>query len=127
MCLLLFVFLFIKPHKPLYGARFQSLIKSKSDPAKCIPYARRWYPPRSLSKILELLVQPCDRRRCHAGECHELDARGRANSENLNLVSPPAVAAYAAYPHNRLTASVRFQRREDWCRCPSPEAHLGGG
>jgi phosphatidylserine/phosphatidylglycerophosphate/cardiolipin synthase-like enzyme len=39
-----------------------------------------------------------------------------ANSENLNLVSSPAVAvAYAAYWHNRLTASVRFERREDWC------------
>jgi phosphatidylserine/phosphatidylglycerophosphate/cardiolipin synthase-like enzyme len=50
-----------------------------------------------------------------------------ANSENLNLVSSPAVAvAYAAYWHNRLTASVRFERREDWCRGPSPDARLGG-
>ena len=40
-----------------------------------------------------------------------------ANSENLNLVSSPAIAkAYAAHWHNRLALSVRFERREDWCR-----------
>ena len=43
-----------------------------------------------------------------------------ANSENLNLVSSPAVAvAYAAHWHNRLAGSVRFERREDWCRAGS--------
>ena len=43
-----------------------------------------------------------------------------ANSENLNLVSSPAVAvAYAAHWHNRLACSVRFERREDWCRAGS--------
>jgi phosphatidylserine/phosphatidylglycerophosphate/cardiolipin synthase-like enzyme len=43
-----------------------------------------------------------------------------ANSENLNLVSSPAVAvAYAAHWHNRLACSVRFKRREDWCRAGS--------
>jgi len=37
-----------------------------------------------------------------------------ANSENLNLVSSPAVAAaYAAHWRNRLAVSVRFERRED--------------
>jgi phosphatidylserine/phosphatidylglycerophosphate/cardiolipin synthase-like enzyme len=34
-----------------------------------------------------------------------------ANSENLNLVSSPAVAvAYAAHWHNRLACSVRFEK-----------------
>ena len=44
--------------------------------------------------------------------------RGAAsNSENLNLVSSPTVAAaYAAHWHNRLAVAVRFERREDWCR-----------
>ena len=45
-----------------------------------------------------------------------------ANSEDLNLISSPAVtAAYAAHWHNRLAASVRFNRREDWCRASSAE------
>jgi phosphatidylserine/phosphatidylglycerophosphate/cardiolipin synthase-like enzyme len=40
-----------------------------------------------------------------------------ANSENLNLVSSPAVAAaYAAHWRERLAVSVRYERREDWCR-----------
>jgi phosphatidylserine/phosphatidylglycerophosphate/cardiolipin synthase-like enzyme len=40
-----------------------------------------------------------------------------ANSEDLNLISSPAVAAaYAAHWHNRLVVSVRFDRREEWCR-----------
>ena len=39
-----------------------------------------------------------------------------ANSENLNLVSSPAVAAaYAAHWRERLAVSVRYERREDWC------------
>jgi phosphatidylserine/phosphatidylglycerophosphate/cardiolipin synthase-like enzyme len=39
------------------------------------------------------------------------------NSENLNLVSSPTVAAaYAAHWRERLAVSVRFERREDWCR-----------
>jgi len=46
-----------------------------------------------------------------------------ANSEDLNLISSPAVAtAYAAHWHNRLAVSVRFDRREDWCRVSSAEA-----
>ena len=40
-----------------------------------------------------------------------------ANSENLNLVSSPAVAAaYAAHWRDRLAVSVRYEWREDWCR-----------
>jgi phosphatidylserine/phosphatidylglycerophosphate/cardiolipin synthase-like enzyme len=44
--------------------------------------------------------------------------RGAAvSSEDLNLISSPAVAAaYAARWHERLALSVRFDRREDWCR-----------
>ncbi len=46
-----------------------------------------------------------------------------ANSEDLNLVSSPTVAAaYAAHWHNRLSVSVRFAHREDWCRISSAEA-----
>jgi phosphatidylserine/phosphatidylglycerophosphate/cardiolipin synthase-like enzyme len=38
------------------------------------------------------------------------------NSEDLNLVSSPTVAAaYAAHWRDRLAVSVRFVRREDWC------------
>jgi phosphatidylserine/phosphatidylglycerophosphate/cardiolipin synthase-like enzyme len=40
-----------------------------------------------------------------------------ANSEDLNLVASPAVAeAYAAHWHDRQAVSLRFDRREDWCR-----------
>ena len=40
-----------------------------------------------------------------------------ANSEDLNLVASPVVAeAYAAHWRNRQAASLRFDRREDWCR-----------
>jgi phospholipase D len=50
-----------------------------------------------------------------------------ANSEDLNLVSSPTVAAaYAAHWRERLAVSVRFDRREDWCRISRPEAGLGG-
>ena len=46
-----------------------------------------------------------------------------ANSEDLNLVSSPAIAAaaaaYAAHWQNRLAVSVRFGQREDWCRAGS--------
>ncbi len=46
-----------------------------------------------------------------------------ANSEDLNLISSPSVAAaYAAHWHNRLSVSVRFAHREDWCRISSAEA-----
>jgi phospholipase D len=39
------------------------------------------------------------------------------NSEDLNLISSPAVAAaYAAHWRERLALSLRFDRREDWCR-----------
>ena len=49
-----------------------------------------------------------------------------ANSEDVNLVSSEAVgAAYAAHWHNRLAVSVRFERREDWCRAASPEVRPG--
>lgn len=40
-----------------------------------------------------------------------------ANSEDLNLVVSPAVAeAYAAHWRDRQAVSLRFDRREDWCR-----------
>jgi hypothetical protein len=47
--------------------------------------------------------------------------RGAAvNSEDLNLISSPAVAAaYAGHWRDRLAASVPFNRREDWCRAGS--------
>jgi phosphatidylserine/phosphatidylglycerophosphate/cardiolipin synthase-like enzyme len=49
------------------------------------------------------------------------------NSEYLNLVSSPAVAAaYAAHWRERLAVSVRFDQRDDWCRISAPEAGLGG-
>ncbi len=49
-----------------------------------------------------------------------------ANSEDLNLVSSEAVAAaYAAHWHARLAVSVRYVRREDWCRVSSTEDRLG--
>jgi phosphatidylserine/phosphatidylglycerophosphate/cardiolipin synthase-like enzyme len=48
--------------------------------------------------------------------------RGAAdNSENLNLVASPAVAeAYTAHWRDRQTRSLRFERREDWCRAGAP-------
>src|SRR5712692_7015113 len=40
-----------------------------------------------------------------------------ANSEDLNLVASAAVAnAYAAHWRDRQGISMRFDRREDWCR-----------
>jgi phosphatidylserine/phosphatidylglycerophosphate/cardiolipin synthase-like enzyme len=47
--------------------------------------------------------------------------RGAAvNSEDLNLISSPAVAAaYAAHWPKRLAVSSPFNRREDWCRVGS--------
>jgi len=47
--------------------------------------------------------------------------RGAAvNSEDRNLISSPAVAAaYAGHWRDRLALSVRFDRREDWCRMSS--------
>jgi phospholipase D len=46
-----------------------------------------------------------------------------ANSENLNLISSPAVAAaYAAHWRERLAVSVRFDRREEWCRVAAAQA-----
>jgi phosphatidylserine/phosphatidylglycerophosphate/cardiolipin synthase-like enzyme len=51
-----------------------------------------------------------------------------ANSENLNLVSSPAVAAaYAAHWHARLAVSVRYERREDWCRVSRWAMQVPGG
>jgi phosphatidylserine/phosphatidylglycerophosphate/cardiolipin synthase-like enzyme len=49
------------------------------------------------------------------------------NSENLNLVSSPAVAAaYAAHWRERLAVSVRYERREDWCRASRSTMQLPG-
>jgi phosphatidylserine/phosphatidylglycerophosphate/cardiolipin synthase-like enzyme len=46
-----------------------------------------------------------------------------ANSEDLNLISSPAVAAaYTAHWRDRLAVSVLFNRREDWCRGSSAAA-----
>jgi phosphatidylserine/phosphatidylglycerophosphate/cardiolipin synthase-like enzyme len=43
-----------------------------------------------------------------------------ANSEDLNLISSPAVAAaYAGHWRDRLAVSSSFNRREDWCRVSS--------
>jgi phosphatidylserine/phosphatidylglycerophosphate/cardiolipin synthase-like enzyme len=51
-----------------------------------------------------------------------------ANSENLNLVSSAAVAAaYAAHWRERLAVSVRYERREDWCRVSRSTMQLRGG
>jgi phosphatidylserine/phosphatidylglycerophosphate/cardiolipin synthase-like enzyme len=45
-----------------------------------------------------------------------------ANSEDLNLISSPAVAgAYAAHWRQRLRISVRFIQRADWCRASSAD------
>jgi hypothetical protein len=42
------------------------------------------------------------------------------NSEDLSLVSSSEVAAaYAAHWRERLAVSVRFDRRNDWCRASS--------
>jgi phosphatidylserine/phosphatidylglycerophosphate/cardiolipin synthase-like enzyme len=52
--------------------------------------------------------------------------RAAANSEDLSLVSSPAVAAaYAAHWREHLAVSVRFERREDWCRVSSTEDRPG--
>ena len=49
-----------------------------------------------------------------------------ANSEDVNLVSSEAVAAaYAAHWRTRLATSVRYARREDWCRVSSAEDRRG--
>jgi phospholipase D len=51
-----------------------------------------------------------------------------ANSENLNLVSSPAVAAaYAAHRRERLAVSVRYERREDWYQVSRSTMQLPGG
>jgi hypothetical protein len=51
-----------------------------------------------------------------AGSMNWTDGAAR-NSKNVNLISSPAVAAaYATHWRERLTVSVRFERREDWCR-----------
>jgi phosphatidylserine/phosphatidylglycerophosphate/cardiolipin synthase-like enzyme len=40
-----------------------------------------------------------------------------ANSEDLNLVASPVVAeAYATHWRDRQAVSLKFDRREDWCR-----------
>jgi len=46
-----------------------------------------------------------------------------ANSEDLNLISSPDVAAaYATHWRQCLAVSVRFDRREDWCKASSAQA-----
>ena len=46
-----------------------------------------------------------------------------ANSEDLDLISSPAVAtAYSAHWRQRLAVSVRFDRKEDWCRVATTDA-----
>jgi len=46
-------------------------------------------------------------------------ASAARNSEHLNLIASPAVAAaYAAHWRDRQAVSVPFARREDWCRRP---------
>jgi mitochondrial cardiolipin hydrolase len=46
-----------------------------------------------------------------------------ANSEDLNLISSPTVAAaYSAHWRQRLAVSAPFVDREDWCRSSSAEA-----
>ena len=50
-----------------------------------------------------------------------------ANSENLNLVSSPTVAAaYVAHWRDRLAVSVRYEWREDWCRVSRSTMQLLG-
>jgi phosphatidylserine/phosphatidylglycerophosphate/cardiolipin synthase-like enzyme len=45
-----------------------------------------------------------------------------ANSEDLNLISSPTVAAaYSAHWRQRLAVSAAFGDREDWCRASSAE------
>ena len=47
-----------------------------------------------------------------------------ANSENLNLISSPAVAAaYAAHWRQRLAVSVRYNGKDEWCRVATTEMH----
>ena len=42
------------------------------------------------------------------------------NSENLNLVASKTIAAaYAGHWHQRLTLSLPYTQREDWCRRPA--------
>ena len=46
-----------------------------------------------------------------------------ANSENLNLISSPAVAAaYTAHWRQRLAVSVRFNGKDNWCRVATTDA-----
>ena len=46
-----------------------------------------------------------------------------ANSENLNLISSPAVAAaYAAHWRQRLAVSVRYNGKGEWCRIATTDA-----
>ncbi len=50
------------------------------------------------------------------------------NSEDLNLVASPALAAaYAAQWRRRLAVSVPFAGRQDWCRPRRPRTPLDGG
>jgi phosphatidylserine/phosphatidylglycerophosphate/cardiolipin synthase-like enzyme len=48
--------------------------------------------------------------------------RAASDGDDLNLVSFPTVAAaYTTHWRQRLAVSVRFDRREDWCRVSSAE------
>jgi hypothetical protein len=55
------------------------------------------------------------RRGCSTGS-YKWTAGASQNSEDLNLISSPTLAAAdAAHWRERLAVSVRFDRREDWC------------
>jgi phosphatidylserine/phosphatidylglycerophosphate/cardiolipin synthase-like enzyme len=54
--------------------------------------------------------------------CYNWTRAASENSEDLNLVSSTTVAAaYTTHWQQRLAVSVRFDRREDWCRVSSAE------
>ena len=58
-----------------------------------------------------------NRRRPYADGLMYWTCGAAANAHGLNLVlSSEVVAAYAAHWRQRLTMSVSFDRREDWCR-----------
>jgi hypothetical protein len=63
------------------------------------------------------------RRRRHAERLLQLDAwrRGELRGPQPHLF-PDCRDRYAAHWHQRLAVSVRFDRREDWCRVSSAEA-----
>jgi phosphatidylserine/phosphatidylglycerophosphate/cardiolipin synthase-like enzyme len=55
--------------------------------------------------------------------CYNWTRGAASNSEDLNLISSPAIAAaYAGHWRQRLGVSVPFIQRADWCRASSAEA-----